>query len=257
MHTTLTAAVERRRRSGDRASLLMLDIDRFKDINDALGHAEGDRVLKCLVALVGQRMRKVDALFRAGGEEFILLLSGTRFTDAVSVAEDSAASCRILDSCPGARCRSASASWSWGTSSRLRSGSRKRTRPCIAQNAQGATELPDDTGSHPGSSTSRSRTPCASPRGFPDRSSASNLTSDWPFTAAERPRAVEPYMSVGALRKRATCLGIDRMTTRIHRDIWLFKVFTLTILMACLAVPLGAASSVADGTATPCFPPPA
>ncbi len=88
MHTTLTAAVERRRRSGDRASLLMLDIDRFKDINDALGHAEGDRVLKCLVALVGQRMRKVDALFRAGGEEFILLLSGTRFTDAVSVAED-------------------------------------------------------------------------------------------------------------------------------------------------------------------------
>jgi len=84
MHTTLAAAVERRRRSGDRASLLMLDIDRFKDINDALGHAEGDRVLKCLVALVGQRLRKVDALFRAGGEEFILLLSGTGFTDAVS-----------------------------------------------------------------------------------------------------------------------------------------------------------------------------
>lgn len=88
MHTTLAAAVERRRRSGDHSSLLMLDIDRFKDINDALGHTEGDRVLKCLVALVGQRMRKVDALFRAGGEEFILLLSGTRFTDAVSVAED-------------------------------------------------------------------------------------------------------------------------------------------------------------------------
>lgn len=88
MHASLAAAVERRRRSGERAALLMFDIDRFKDINDALGHAEGDRVLKSLVALVGQRMRKVDALFRAGGEEFVLLVSGTCFADALSVAED-------------------------------------------------------------------------------------------------------------------------------------------------------------------------
>lgn len=88
MHAVLAAAVERRRRSGERAALVMFDIDRFKDINDALGHAEGDRVLKSLVALVGQRVRKVDALFRAGGEEFVLLLPGTRFADALSVAED-------------------------------------------------------------------------------------------------------------------------------------------------------------------------
>jgi len=88
MQTTLSAAVERRRRSGERAALLMFDIDRFKDINDTLGHSEGDRVLKSVVALVGQRVRKVDALFRAGGEEFVLLLSGTRFADALSVAED-------------------------------------------------------------------------------------------------------------------------------------------------------------------------
>jgi diguanylate cyclase (GGDEF)-like protein len=88
MQTTLAAAVERRRRSGERAALLMFDIDRFKDINDTLGHSEGDRVLKSLVALVGQRVRKVDALFRSGGEEFVLLLTGTRFADALSVAED-------------------------------------------------------------------------------------------------------------------------------------------------------------------------
>jgi diguanylate cyclase (GGDEF)-like protein len=88
MQITLAAAVERRRRSGERASILLFDIDRFKDINDALGHAEGDRVLTSLVALVGQRMRKLDALFRSGGEEFVLLLSGTRFSDALSVAED-------------------------------------------------------------------------------------------------------------------------------------------------------------------------
>jgi len=88
MQDTLATAVERRRRSGERASLLLFDIDRFKRINDALGHPEGDRVLKTLVALIGQRMRAVDALFRAGGEEFALLLTGAKFPDALCVAED-------------------------------------------------------------------------------------------------------------------------------------------------------------------------
>jgi diguanylate cyclase (GGDEF)-like protein len=88
MQNMLATAVERRQRTGERASLLLFDIDRFKRINDALGHPEGDRVLKTLVALIGQRMRKVDVLFRAGGEEFALLLAGAKFPDALSVAED-------------------------------------------------------------------------------------------------------------------------------------------------------------------------
>src|SRR5205085_1452500 len=70
------------------ASLLLFDIDRFKDINDAFGHAEGDRVLKALAALIGERLRSLDALFRAGGEEFAVLLAGARFADAWLVAED-------------------------------------------------------------------------------------------------------------------------------------------------------------------------
>jgi diguanylate cyclase (GGDEF)-like protein len=88
MRAVLAAAVARRGRSGERASVLLLDIDRFKDINDALGHAQGDRVLQTLVALLGQRLRKLDALFRVGGEEFVLLLSGATFNHALSVAED-------------------------------------------------------------------------------------------------------------------------------------------------------------------------
>jgi diguanylate cyclase (GGDEF)-like protein len=88
MQDTLATAVERRRRYGERASLLLFDVDRFKRINDVLGHPEGDRVLKTLVALIGQRMRRVDVLFRCGGEEFALLLAGARFPDALSVAED-------------------------------------------------------------------------------------------------------------------------------------------------------------------------
>jgi diguanylate cyclase (GGDEF)-like protein len=88
LQTTLAVAIERQQRSGERASLLLFDLDRFKDINDALGHAEGDRVLKAVVALIGQRLRRLDALFRVGGEEFVLLLSGAGFTDAVSIAEE-------------------------------------------------------------------------------------------------------------------------------------------------------------------------
>ena len=87
LHTALAAAVERRRRGGERAALLYLDIDRFKAVNDVLGHATGDRVLRDLVALVSQRLRKVDALFRVGGEEFALLLSGAGLSQAVAVAE--------------------------------------------------------------------------------------------------------------------------------------------------------------------------
>jgi diguanylate cyclase len=88
LDVALAAAVERRRRTGERASVLMLDVDRFKDVNDAFGHAEGDRVLKALVALVDRRFRKLDLLFRTGGEEFVLLLPGTRFGDAFSLAEE-------------------------------------------------------------------------------------------------------------------------------------------------------------------------
>lgn len=88
MHVTLAAAIERRGRFFERASLLVIDVDRFKEVNDVLGHAEGDRVLKEMVALVGQRLRTLDALFRAGGEEFVVLLPATRFVDALSLAED-------------------------------------------------------------------------------------------------------------------------------------------------------------------------
>ncbi|MGE5245763.1 MAG: GGDEF domain-containing protein [Betaproteobacteria bacterium] len=84
----LATAIERRSRTGEPASLLLFDVDRFKAINDSAGHAAGDGVLKALVALAGRRARKLDVLFRIGGEEFALLLSGARFADALIVAED-------------------------------------------------------------------------------------------------------------------------------------------------------------------------
>jgi len=88
----LVHAIERRSRLGERASLLLFDVDRFKAINDALGHAAGDDVLKQIVGVVGRRARRMDVLFRIGGEEFALLLAGAASADAVVAGEDIRAS---------------------------------------------------------------------------------------------------------------------------------------------------------------------
>jgi diguanylate cyclase (GGDEF)-like protein len=88
MDVRLEEALETFRRRQTPAALLLIDVDHFKRINDAQGHRAGDRVLKGLVALVRQRSRKVDHVFRMGGEEFVLLLPGTSETDALAVAED-------------------------------------------------------------------------------------------------------------------------------------------------------------------------
>ena len=84
----LMTAIERRNRTGEPASLLMLDVDHFKRINDAYGHPAGDEALKRLVTLIAERARKLDVLFRVGGEEFLVLLPGTRYDGAIAVAEN-------------------------------------------------------------------------------------------------------------------------------------------------------------------------
>jgi len=87
MAVSLGEAIERSHRTGAPAAVLLLDIDHFKLINDQLGHATGDRVLKDLVKLIGNRTRKLDKLFRMGGEEFLLLLPDTPAASAMIQAE--------------------------------------------------------------------------------------------------------------------------------------------------------------------------
>ena len=70
------------------SSLLLLDIDYFKRINDEMGHVEGDRVLKAMVALIDSRIRGADMLFRLGGEEFVVLLSEVGAQTARKVADE-------------------------------------------------------------------------------------------------------------------------------------------------------------------------
>lgn len=68
-------------------SVLMIDADYFKDINDRFGHAAGDDALRHLAKILKSQMRDIDRVGRFGGEEFVALLPGTASTEALSAAE--------------------------------------------------------------------------------------------------------------------------------------------------------------------------
>lgn len=73
----LETEVERAQRTGSNFSLVMLDIDHFKKINDNFGHNAGDLVLKSIAEMIKNRIRKIDFLARWGGEEFVILMLDT------------------------------------------------------------------------------------------------------------------------------------------------------------------------------------
>lgn len=70
----LALEVQRSSRSGKPASVVMLDLDHFKQVNDTYGHAAGDNVIRALANLLRQRLRRIDSLGRYGGEEFVAVL---------------------------------------------------------------------------------------------------------------------------------------------------------------------------------------
>jgi diguanylate cyclase (GGDEF)-like protein len=74
-------------RSKSSTSVIMLDIDNFKLLNDTYGHALGDRVLIQLAETMQREARSGDILARWGGEEFLIFLPETRLADAVTIAE--------------------------------------------------------------------------------------------------------------------------------------------------------------------------
>jgi diguanylate cyclase (GGDEF)-like protein len=79
-----TAAVVRH---GGSLSLLVIDVDRFKDINDHHGHPAGDATLKSVVAVLAKEMRREDTLARYGGDELLVLLRNTPADGAARLAE--------------------------------------------------------------------------------------------------------------------------------------------------------------------------
>lgn len=79
--------VARAQRRGDHTSLLILDLDHFKRINDSRGHPAGDAVLRHVAATLQGAVRKTDMVGRIGGEEFMVLLPNTTASDAHALAE--------------------------------------------------------------------------------------------------------------------------------------------------------------------------
>ncbi|MBT9520541.1 MAG: diguanylate cyclase [Dechloromonas sp.] len=83
----LPGELERTTRYGRPLSLLVLDCDNFKSINDCYGHLEGDKVLQNLAEVIRHCLRRSDSAYRYGGEEFVVLLPETDSSAAMALAE--------------------------------------------------------------------------------------------------------------------------------------------------------------------------
>jgi len=83
----LQAFVQRANHGGDPVSVLVLDIDHFKSVNDGFGHDAGDEVLREFAVRLATNVRAVDLPCRLGGEEFVVVMPDTRLEDAYRIAD--------------------------------------------------------------------------------------------------------------------------------------------------------------------------
>lgn len=84
----LSQEVQRARRQRQKLSLVLIDLDRFKQVNDSLGHMAGDQLLKALAGTLKGGLREhVDSVYRYGGDEFIILLPGQSGPKAAQVVQ--------------------------------------------------------------------------------------------------------------------------------------------------------------------------
>jgi diguanylate cyclase (GGDEF)-like protein len=83
----LKVELERAREAGETVSLLLLDVDHFKRVNDRFGHAVGDELLASLGRMLGENTRACDLPFRYGGEEFAVIATDTHSAQAVYLGE--------------------------------------------------------------------------------------------------------------------------------------------------------------------------
>src|SRR5688500_15028709 len=124
LHLQLATEVERVRRYNAPLSVLMIDVDGFKGVNDTYGHHAGDAVLAELSLLLGRAARSVDTVARYGGDEFVIAVPETGETGAMAFAE------RIRD-------KIASHQFEIGQTSpiRLRSEERRVGKECRSEGA--------------------------------------------------------------------------------------------------------------------------
>ncbi len=87
MQIQIEKSIEATNRYGEKLSVIMMDIDHFKQYNDTHGHLEGDRLLVRLAGILSKEMRRTDYVFRYGGEEFLVVLPETDLGSAREAAE--------------------------------------------------------------------------------------------------------------------------------------------------------------------------
>lgn len=87
MHYKLGQELERINRTGGHCCFCMVDIDRFKDVNDTYGHQIGDQVLRKVAEILSASLRKYDSIFRYGGEEFLVCLPAAAEREAEQLIE--------------------------------------------------------------------------------------------------------------------------------------------------------------------------
>ncbi len=99
LHRRFREVAEQARLTRRPVALVLFDLDRFKDLNDAHGHARGDAVLKDVAYVLRKELRTFELLYRIGGEELLLVLPGADLAAACQVAESARGA--IADSHPG------------------------------------------------------------------------------------------------------------------------------------------------------------
>jgi diguanylate cyclase (GGDEF)-like protein len=87
VHSLLHEEFERAQRTGEKISVAMFDLDRFKNVNDTYGHQAGDRVLEQMSGILRETAREIDRLGRYGGEEFMVVLPETDIEEAAVFVE--------------------------------------------------------------------------------------------------------------------------------------------------------------------------
>jgi diguanylate cyclase (GGDEF)-like protein len=87
LYPRIAEEIDRAKRTGSPVSLLLIDLDHFKRVNDRYGHAAGDEALRLFAERVRANVRRIDILIRRGGEEFVLIMPATAAVQALASAE--------------------------------------------------------------------------------------------------------------------------------------------------------------------------